>query len=254
MSVIAIFNQKGGVGKTTTCLNLAAAWVRAGDRPLLLDMDPQAHLSLASGVSAKRGGGMAAFFQKRIPLQRLVQPARGGWYIVPANAELAKVDAMLGQDPKAATLLNRGMPVEIRQKTTVLLDCCPTLGVLTLNALLAADKVVIPVSADYLSMQGVKQLEAALQVLEKRMQWTYPRRMVVTRFNPRHRLCFEIERQLREQYGDRVCRTRIGENVALATSPSAQQDVFQYAPNSGGAADYADLARELRESGFLESE
>lgn len=251
MSVIAIFNQKGGVGKTTTCLNLAAAWVREGYRPLVLDLDPQSHLTLASGVVSAQGTGMAAFFQRQAPLLSLVQAARGGWNIVPATADLSKVDALLGSDPKAATLLSRGMTAEVRQQSPVLLDCCPTLGVLTLNALLASDRVIIPVAADFLSMQGVQRLEAALQVLERRMRWAYPRRIVVTRFNPRRKLSFEVDRQLRERYGDQVCRTRISENVALATSPMLHQDVFAYAPQSGGAADYAELARELGASGFL---
>lgn len=251
MSVIAIFNQKGGVGKTTTCLNLAAAWVREGHRPLLLDLDPQAHLTLASGVTCR--SGVAAFFQRQTPLLRLVQPTQGGWNLIPASPELSKVDALQGSNPKAATLLSRGMNAEVRAQGPILLDCCPTLGVLTLNALLAADRVVIPVAADYLSMQGVQRLETALQVLEQRMRWTYPRRIVVTRFNPRRRLAFEVDQQLRQRYGEQVCRTRIGENVALASSPAHQQDIFQYAPHSGGAADYAELAKELKESGFFEA-
>ncbi len=249
MGVIAIFNQKGGVGKTTTCLNLAAAWVREGYRPLLVDLDPQAHLTLSSGVSSS--SGVAAFFQRDTPLSRLVQRTRGGWSLIPATPELSKVDALQGSNPRAASLLSRGMTEEIRGQGPVLLDCCPTLGVLTLNALLAADGVVIPVSADYLSMQGVQRLDVALQVLERRLHRTYLRRIVVTRFNPRRQLAYEVDRQLRERYGEQVCRTRIGENAALASSPMQQQDIFQYAPQSAGAADYAALARELKEAGFL---
>ncbi|WP_298195814.1 ParA family protein [Ferrovum sp.] len=251
MGVIAVFNQKGGVGKTTTCLNLAAAWVRAGANPLLLDLDPQSHLSLASGVVAPPGAGMAAFFQHQTPLLRLLERTRSGWDLIPATADLSKIDALKGGDPKAATLLSRGMNAVVRERSPILMDCCPNLGVLTLNALLAADYVLIPVAADYLSLQGVYRIESALDVLEKRLKRTYPRRIVVTRFNPRRRLAFEVDRQLRERYGEDVCKTRIAENVALATSPSVGQDVFRYAPHSGGASDYAALAKELSEAGFL---
>ncbi|EQD32489.1 cobyrinic acid ac-diamide synthase, partial [mine drainage metagenome] len=115
-----------------------------------------------------------------------------------------------------------------------------------------ADYVLIPVAADYLSLQGVFRLATALDVLEKRLKRIYPRRIVVTRFNPRRKLAFEVDRQLRERYGETVCKTRIAENVALATSPSVSQDVFRYAPHSGGAADYAALAKELSEAGFLQ--
>jgi chromosome partitioning protein len=102
-----------------------------------------------------------------------------------------------------------------------------------------------------LSLQGVYRLSSALEVLEKRLKRVYPRRIVVTRFNSRRRLAFEVDRQLRERYGEDVCKTRIAENVALATSPSVGQDVFRYAPHSGGAADYAALAEALSEAGFL---
>ncbi|MDA8415803.1 MAG: ParA family protein [Betaproteobacteria bacterium] len=250
MGVTAIFNQKGGVGKTTTCLNLGAAWLREGYRPLLVDMDPQAHLTLSSGVISR--SGLAAFFQRGTPLLELIQRTRGGWNLIPATPELSKIDALQGSNPKAAGLLSRGMTDEIRGKGPVLLDCCPTLGVLTLNALLAADGVLIPVAADYLSMQGVQRLDTALHVLERRLHRTYRRCIVVTRFNSRRQLAYEVDRQLRERYGEQVCRTRIGENAALASSPSQQQDIFQYAPQSAGASDYAALARELKSSGFLE--
>ena len=125
------------------------------------------------------------------------------------------------------------------------------LGVLTLNALLAADKVLIPVSADYLSQHGVHRLDAALNVLEKKLNRTFERRVVVTRFDSRRKLSYEIYDKLKERYGDVVCKTRIGETVALAASPMHGLDVFAYAPQSPGAADYKALAKELMDSGFV---
>jgi chromosome partitioning protein len=120
-----------------------------------------------------------------------------------------------------------------------------------LNALLAADKVLIPVSADFLSEHGVHRLDSALNVLEKKLQRTFERRIVVTRFDSRRKLSYDIYDKLKQRYGGLVCKTRIGETVALATSPMHGLDVFAYAPQSPGAADYKMLAAELMESGFV---
>jgi chromosome partitioning protein len=127
------------------------------------------------------------------------------------------------------------------------------LGVLTLNALLAADRVLIPVSADFLSQQGVHRLDAALNVLEKKLQRKFERRIVVTRFDSRRKLSYDIFDKLKERYGSQVCSTRIGENVALAASPMHGLDVFAFAPHTPGAADYKALTLELVKSGFFEN-
>jgi chromosome partitioning protein len=125
------------------------------------------------------------------------------------------------------------------------------LGVLTLNALLATDRVLIPVSADFLSLQGVHRLGSALDVLEIKLQRKFERRIVITRFDSRRRLSYDIFDKLKERYGALVCNTRIGECVSLATSPMYHQDVFAYAAQSTGAKDYMALTRELMDSGFF---
>jgi len=253
MAVIAVFNQKGGVGKTTTCLNVTAALHLARQSPVALDMDPQGHLTLASGIRrVAPESGMAAFFKSQAPLSDLLLKTPRGWQVVPSTLELAKIDALFGRDPKAATLLRRGMHDELAfVGSPVLIDCCPMLGVLTLNALLAADRVLIPVSADYLSLQGVHRLDSALNVLEQKLNRRFERRIVVTRFDARRKLAFEVDEKLRERYGNLVCTTRIGENAALAASPMHGQDVFEFASFSPGAADYRTLTEELWEAGFF---
>jgi chromosome partitioning protein len=255
MTVVAVFNQKGGVGKTTTCLNLTAALAMAHRTPIALDMDPQAHLSLACGIKDQPPDtGMAAFFKHRTPLARLLRDTPAGWQVIPASLELAKIDAMFGSDPKAATLLKQGLAEELALTgAPIMIDCCPMLGVLTLNALLAADRVLIPVAADFLSLQGVHRLDAALNVLEKKLGRTFDRRIVVTRFDSRRKLSYEIYDKIMDRYGKKVCHTRIGENVSLATSPMHGIDVFAYAPYSPGAKDYRMLANELLANGFFDS-
>jgi chromosome partitioning protein len=253
MAIIAIFNQKGGVGKTTTCLNLTAALTRAQRCPVALDLDPQGHLTLASGVqNVRMEESVTAFFRNQTPLASLMQETSGGWELIPSTLDLAKIDAQFGNDPKAATMLKQGLGEELALTgAPVLIDCCPMLGVLTLNALLAADRVLIPVAADFLSLQGVHRLDAALGALEVKLKRKIERRIVITRFDARRKLSYEIADTLRSRYGDLLCHTRIHENVALATSPASSLDVFRYAPSSPGAADYKALTIELGNSGFF---
>lgn len=253
MAVITVFNQKGGVGKTTTCLNVTAALDIAQQCPIALDMDPQAHLTLSCGIKGTSpDNGMAAFFKDKKPLDSLLRPTPRGWQIIPATLELAKIDALFGSDAKAATLLKQGLREELALTgAPIMIDCCPMLGVLTLNALLATDRVLIPVSADFLSLQGVHRLGSALDVLEKKLRRSFERRIVITRFDSRRKLSYDIYDKLKERYGTLVCNTRIGETVALATSPMHGQDVFAFAPHSPGAADYMALTKELLDSGFF---
>lgn len=254
MAVITVFNQKGGVGKTTTCLNITAALNLAQHFPIAMDMDPQGHLTLASGATVKvaQDVGMAAFFKHKTSLASLLQETPGGWQIIPASLELAKIDALLGSDPKAATMLKQGLREDLALTgAPVLLDCCPMLGVLTLNALLATDRVLVPVSADFLSLQGVHRLDSALNALENKLKRKFERRIVVTRFDSRRKLSYEIYEKLKARYGELLCQTRIGETVALATSPMHGKDVFAFAPHSPGAADYRALTQELWGDGFF---
>ena len=253
MAVIAVFNQKGGVGKTTTCLNVTAALDIAQQSPIAIDMDPQGHLTLSSGAKKTTADvSMSAFFNHQTPLARLLQETNRGWPIIPASLELAKIDALFGSDPKAATLLKHGLREDLALTgAPILIDCCPMLGVLTLNAMLATDRVLIPVSADFLSLQGVHRLDSALNALENKLNRKFERRIVVTRFDARRKMAHDIYEKLKQRYGGLLCATRISETVALAVSPMHGKDVFEYAPQSPGATDYRMLTQELWDSGFF---
>lgn len=256
MAVIAVFNQKGGVGKTTSTLNIVAGLAIAQRQPIALDMDPQGSLSIASGLKDARSQerNMATFFKDKTPLANLMHDTPAGWQIIPASVELSKIDVMYSRDPNAAKLLRQGLSEELALTgAPIMIDCCPMLGVLTLNALLAADRVLIPVAADFLSQQGVHRLDSALNVLEQKLKRKFERKIVVTRFDSRRKLSYEIHDQLKERFGEQVCQTRIGENVALATSPMHGLDIFAYAPHTPGAADYKALTLELIKSGFFDN-
>ncbi|MBI5429228.1 MAG: ParA family protein [Nitrosomonadales bacterium] len=253
MAVVAVFNQKGGVGKTTTSLNVTAALHMAQRSPIGIDLDPQSHLTLSCGLKpVLPEHSLAAFFKHKAPLAGLLQETHTGWQIIPASLELAKIDALLGSEPHAASLLKQGLREELSLTgAPIVIDCCPMLGVLTLNALLAADRVLIPVAADFLSLQGVHRIDSALTVLETKLKRKFERRIVITRFDPKRKLAYDIAGQLKSRYGALVCRTRIGENAALAASPMHGQDVFEFAKHSPGAKDYYALTKELWESGFF---
>ena len=255
MSRIAVFNQKGGVGKTTTALNLSAALARRGYGPLSIDLDPQAHLSSISGAHvSKAADSVFAFYQDLRSLGQLLRRGSGGWDVIPAHVELSKVDTQFGKGHNILSKLNNGIVRDhLNSGRPVVIDCCPMLGVLSLSAIFAADRVLVPVSADYLAVKGVMQVEKTLKALEHVLKKRIERRYLVTRFDSRRKMSHEIYAAIGAHFGSDLCRTRIFESVSVAESPAANTDVFNHAPNSRGAHDYDALLDELIECGFIES-
>ncbi len=254
MATIAVFNQKGGVGKTTTALNLLAAIARRGRRPLGVDLDPQAHLSHVFGVQPRLAEDTVySFFVRQRPLSDLAVITRSGVALCPAHFELSKLDSVLGKGVNVVTRLRTALHGAERQSEPVVLDCCALLNVLSLNAVFAADLVLVPVSADFLALQGAEAVERALNALEPVFRRRVARRYVLTRFDARRRMSGEVaERMASALRAEEVCATRIRESVKLAESPSVALDVFRHAPDSHGARDYAALADELAGAGFLQ--
>lgn len=253
MARIAVFNQKGGVGKTTTTLNLAALLAAKGADPLVIDLDPQAHLTgICQAVVEASERSLYGFYSRGATLAGLIRFTPGNLKIIPSHLDLSKVDAQLGKGPQALNRLAAGIAKEnLNTDRPILMDACPMLGVLSLNGVFAADRVLIPISTDYLAVNGAAQMDRTLRALEHVLKKRLERRYVLTRFDARRKMSFDVETKLRERFGADVCATRIAENVAIAESPAHQKDVFAHAPGSRGATDYAALLEELTACGFM---
>ncbi len=253
MARVAVFNQKGGVGKTTTTLNLAALLARRGADPLVIDLDPQAHLTGICNASVQASErSLYGFYSRGATLAGLIKFAPGGWKVIPSHLDLSKVDAQLGKGPQALNRLAAGIAKEnLNTDRPILMDACPMLGVLSLNGVFAADRVLVPISADYLALMGACQMERTLRALEHVLKKRVERRYVLTRFDGRRKMSWDVEKKLRERFGAELCETRINETVSIAESPAHQIDVFAHAPESRGAADYTALLEELTACGFM---
>ncbi|OGS90617.1 MAG: ATPase [Gallionellales bacterium GWA2_60_18] len=254
MSIIAVFNQKGGVGKTTTALNLAAALARRGLKPVGIDLDPQAQFGYIAGITARSGDdSVYSLFQRNRPLREMIQESPSGISVIPSHIELSKVEALYGKGYNAINKLNISLRAEKAQDEDRhwIIDCSPLVGVLSLNAIFACDGVIIPMSADYLSIKGALQIQKTLHALERVLKRRVKRRYLLTRFDSRRRMARDVLLKAETEFGADVCRTLISENVSLAESPMLNKTVFEHAPNSRGAQNYEALLDELMADGFI---
>lgn len=250
MLKIAIFNYKADVGSTTTTLNLAAACQRQRQQVLLVDMDPQARLTETyKHIGLDMQKHLFRFYQSATPLADLIQPLRNGLQLIAANKELMNLDSQFGRGPATLKRLSEGLlPLnDTHAGYTVFMDCVSGIGVISLSAVFASDLVLVPVSADYLSIHSAVKVDKALNALEPVLKRRIQRRYVLTRADKRKEMTAEVEQEMRRLFGHEVLITKISENASLAECARMGQHVFEYDPTSQGARDYMALYFELQD-------
>ena len=244
MAAIAVFNPCAGVGKTTTALNLLAAFAQRGLRPLAIDLDPQAELTALFGVQPRSATeSVHGFFRRLAPLDDVAQITRSGVIVCPAHPELARLDAMLGKSLNAITRLRGALRTSGTLPSAVVIDCGSAHDVLSLNALFACDLLLVPVAPGDAALDGARAVERALTALEPVFRRRPPRRYLPTRTAAAGPVADAL-RAAGMAAGD-ICRTAIREDAVLAASREAALDVFRHDPASRGAEDYAALLVEL---------
>ena len=245
MRKIAVISQKGGVGKTTTSMNLAHALALIGKKVLLIDMDPQANLSTSLGIHGNDVKGIAAVLLKSEFIGDQIVSLKEGLDLIPAGGRLGELEFLSDGGSKRGFLLENAIGKLRGEYDFLLIDCPPSAGLLGMNAMLAVNELLIPVSSDYLSMQGLSRLLGIIQHIEERLNRSSKKWIVVTRFYRRRRLAKEVREKLLNYFPGRVLNTAIRESVALAESPSYGVSIFDYKKLSYGAQDYLSLAKDI---------
>ena len=245
--IIAVTNQKGGVGKTTTSINLAASLVKTKRRVLLIDMDPQGNATMGSGVSKNEIG--VSVYQVLLglaPMDQARRPTASGYDLVPANSDLAGAEIELINLDRRERRLAQALDSVAGQYDYVLIDCPPSLNLLTVNALVASQAVLIPMQCEYFALEGLSSLvDTIARVREALNPQLQIEGLLRTMYDPRNSLANEVSAQLVQHFGDKLYRTIIPRNVRLAEAPSHGQAVIAYDMQSKGAQAYLALAGEM---------
>ena len=251
MRMIAVINQKGGVGKTTTTLNLSHALAQYDKKVLVIDLDPQAHLTAGYGVLQREQEGIADVLLGDAELKDVIEDVRENVSIIPAGSRLGELEHLTEGGAKRGYLLKDALKNNIKAYDYVLVDCPPSSGILGMNALLAAEEVLVPVSGDFFALQGLSRLMSIFQHIESTLKRNTKKWVVLTRFHERRKLAKEVKGKILSYFPESVFQTAIRETVALAESPGFGQTIFEYQPKCNGANDYLELAADVIDSRVL---
>lgn len=246
--VVCIANQKGGVGKTTTAVNLSASLAVAEKKTLLIDIDPQGNAT--SGCGAQREEASQSIYQAlidQVPLKDLLRDTELNFLkIIPSNIDLIGAEIELVPFPDRELRLKNALKEIKREFDFLIIDCPPSLGLLTVNSLTAADSVLIPLQCEYYPMEGLSQLLKTIDLIKIRLNPELKiQGILLTMFDKRNNISHQVSEEVRKHFGSLVFNTVIPRNVRLSESPSFGKPIILYDAGSRGAESYLDLAKEI---------
>ncbi|ALS25796.1 AAA family ATPase [Paenibacillus cisolokensis] len=246
--IIAITNQKGGVGKTTTSVNLGASLASLGKRVLLVDIDPQGNTTSGIGINkADVENSIYDVLINEVPAKdAIVETAIPGLKIIPATIQLAGAEIELVPTMSREVRLKKSLQLVKNQFDYILIDCPPSLGILTINSLTAADSVIIPIQCEYYALEGLSQLLNTIRLVQKHLNTSLQiEGVLLTMFDARTNLGIQVIEEVKKYFQQKVYQTIIPRNVRLSEAPSHGQAIITYDPRSKGAEVYLELAKEV---------
>ncbi|MBS3963371.1 MAG: ParA family protein [Methylomonas sp.] len=241
--IVAVLNQKGGVGKTTTCVNLAHALAKLGKPVTVIDLDPQHHLAVALGEVAVDRSGIDAVMLGERSLQEQMLSVRPCLSLVVAGPRLQAIEQLSEGGSHRGDLLRRGLAAcPWLDQAVVLIDCPPSSGILVANALFAVDELLVPMTSDFMALQGLSHLMGTLKKFEQVLAKNYRTTLVMSRYISNRRLSEDVLTTIKKYFPNQVLRTLIRETALLAECPSFGKTIFEYRPGCRSAQDFASLA------------